>query len=363
MSSTDADLSRRATDLAVKLAVLALLGYWCFAILRPFLMPIVLGVVLAVALFPIHMKVEKLLGGRKKLAAVLVVVLCLAALLVPTILMSGSLVDGVRMISTKVQEGGIAIPPAPEKVASWPIVGKPLYETWNLASTNLGGLAERVQPQLKAAGLWLVALAKQGVVAALIAAIGLVIAGVLWIQREPAVAAALAVGRRIGGDRGAALIPLAGRAISTVAKGVVGVAAIQAVLAAIGLVVAGVPGAGLWSLLVLILAVAQLPSLIVLAPVVLYLVTTNDSQLTVILFAIWSLFISIVDTPLKAVLMGRGSDIPVAVILIGAIGGLLLHGLIGLFVGAVVFSIGYSLFSGWIRAEGPAASPGAHPAA
>jgi len=348
---SDVETSRKVTDLAVRLVVLALLGYWCFAILRPFLMPIVLGAVLAVALFPVFAKLEKLLGGRTKVAAVLLVVLCLAVLLVPTILLSGSLVDGVRMVSTKVQEGGITIPPAPEKVASWPVIGKPLYETWTLASTNLSALVDRIQPQLKAAGLWLVALAKQGVVAAAIAAIGLVIAGVLWIQREPAVAATLALGRRIGGERGAALVPLAGRAIGTVAKGVVGVAAIQAVLAAIGLAAAGVPGAGLWSLLVLILAVAQLPSLIVLGPVVLYLVATSDSHLTVILFAIWSVFISVVDTPLKAVLMGRGSDIPVAVILIGAIGGLILHGLIGLFVGAVVFSIGYSLFSGWIRAD------------
>jgi len=348
---TATDPSRRATDVAVQLVALALIGYWCFAILRPFLMPIVLGIVIAVALYPVYLRLERLLKGRKKLAAILLVLLCLVALLVPTVLLSGSLVDGVRMVSTKVQEGTITIPPAPEKVASWPIVGKPLYETWSLASTNLDALIGRMQPQLKAAGLWLVALAKQGVLAAVIAAVGFVIAGVLWIKRDAAVGTALAVGRRIGGERGAALVPLAGRAIATVAKGVVGVAAIQAVLAAIGLVAAGVPGAGLWSLLVLILAVAQLPSLIVLGPVILYLIATTDSQLTVILFAVWSLFISVVDTPLKAVLMGRGSEIPVAVILIGAIGGLLLHGLVGLFVGAVVFSIGFALISGWINAE------------
>jgi len=355
MSPTDTDLSRKATDLAVKLVVLALLGYWCFAILRPFLMPIVLGIVLAVALYPLHQKLERLLRGRAKAAAILLVLLCLAALLIPTILLSGSLVDGVRMVTDRVQEGTIAIPPAPEKVADWPLVGKPIYETWSLASTNLEALVERIQPQLKAFAVSLVSLAKQGVLAVLIAAVGFVIAGVLWVTRDAAVRTALALARRIGGDRGAALVPLAGQAIATVAKGVVGVAAIQAVLAAIGLVVAGVPGAGLWSLLVLILAVAQLPSLIVLGPIVLFLVATSDSKLTVILFAVWSVFISVVDTPLKAVLMGRGSEIPVAVILVGAIGGLLLHGLVGLFVGAVVFSIGYTLFSGWIRADERAA--------
>src|SRR5262245_45196349 len=337
----DTDLNRRATDLAVRLVVLGLLGYWCFAIFRPFLVPIVLGIVIAVALHPVHRSFERVLGGRRKLAATLLVLLCLAVLLVPTLLLFGSLVDGVRMVTSQVHEGSIMIPPAPEKVAEWPLVGKPIYETWQLASENLDVLIAKMQPQLKAAALRIVSLAKQGVLAAALAAIGLIIAGVFWVQREPALATAVALGRRIGGERGAALVPFAGRAIQTVAKGVVLVAAIQAMLAAAGLVLAGVPGAGLWALLVLILAVAQLPPLLVLGPAIFYLVATSDSQLTIILFTIWSLLVSFSDAALKPIFMGRGSDIPVAVILIGAIGGLILHGLIGLFVGAVVFSIGY----------------------
>jgi predicted PurR-regulated permease PerM len=353
---SDTDQNRRATDLAVRLVVLGLLAYWCFAILRPFLMPIVLGIVIAVALNPLHLWLERLLGGRTKVAAILLVVLCLAALLTPTILLFGSLVDGVRMVTTRIQEGSITIPPAPEKIAAWPVVGTPIYETWNLATTNLDALIERMQPQLKSVGVWFVSIAKQGVLAAALAAIGLAIAGVLWIRREPAVATAVALGRRIGGERGAELVPLAGRAIATVAKGVVGVAAIQAVLAAAGFAAAGVPGAGLWSLLVLILGVAQLPPLLVLGPAILYLIATSDSQTTVILFTVWSLIVSFSDAVLKPILMGRGSDIPVAVILIGAIGGLLLHGLVGLFVGAVVFSIGFALITGWINSERAAAS-------
>jgi predicted PurR-regulated permease PerM len=349
---SDTDLSRKATDLAVRLVVLALLGYWCFAILRPFLMPIVLGIVIAVALNPVYVRFERLLRGRKKSAAILLVLVCLAVLLIPTLLMSESLVEGVQMVTTRVHEGSIAIPPAPDKVAEWPVVGKPLYETWKLASTNLKVLVERMQPQLKVVGLWLVSIAKQGVVAAALATIGLLIAGVLWVRRDSAVGFAITLGRRIGGESGASLIPLAGRAIATVAKGVVGVAAIQAVLAAIGMVAAGIPGAGLWSLLVLIVAVAQLPTLLILGPAVLYLVAKSDSQWTIILFAGWSLIITFSETILKPILMGRGSDIPVAVILVGAIGGLILQGLIGLFVGAVVFSIGFTLFSGWIRADG-----------
>jgi predicted PurR-regulated permease PerM len=214
---------------------------------------------------------------------------------------------------------------------------------------------------LKAVGLWLVATAKQGVVAVALAAVGLVIAGVLWVRRDSAVGYAVALGRRVGGERGASLVPLAGRAIATVAKGVVGVAAIQSVLAAAGLVAAGVPGAGLWSLLVLILAVAQLPPLLVLGPAILYLVATSDSTLTIVLFTVWSLVVSFSDALLKPILMGRGTEIPVAVILIGAIGGLIHYGLIGLFVGSVVFSIGFALISGWIDAESGTESAGSRP--
>ncbi|HZN54835.1 MAG TPA: AI-2E family transporter [Candidatus Polarisedimenticolaceae bacterium] len=338
-------------DLTVRLVVIALLVYWCFAIFRPFLMPTVLGIVLAVALYPIYLKLERVLGGRRKVAATLLVLACLAALLVPTLLLSDSLIDGVRMVSARVQEGTIKIPPAPASVAEWPLIGKPVYDAWTLASTNLDAVADKLQPALKKVGLWLVATAKQGVFAGLLAAIGFAIAGVFWVRRESALATVTALSRRVGGERGASLIPLARGAITSVAKGVLGVAAIQSVLAAIGLVAAGVPGAGLWALLVMILAVAQLPPILILGPAILYVMAKSDSTLTTVLFAVWSIAVSFSDAVLKPLLMGRGTDIPVAVILIGAIGGLVLHGLIGLFVGAVVFSIGHTLISGWIGAD------------
>jgi len=344
-------------DVTVRILVIALLLYWCFAIFRPFILPTVLGIVFAVALFPVYAKVERLVRGRRKVAAALLVIACLAALLVPTLLLSDSLLDGVRMVNERVQQGTIKIPPAPDRVAAWPLIGRPIYDAWSLASTNLDAVADKIQPELAKVALWLVATAKQGIFAAAMAAVGLAIAGVFWVRRESAVATVTALSRRVGGERGASLIPLARGAITSVAQGVLGVAAIQAVLAAIGLVLAGVPGAGLWSLLVLILAVAQLPPILILGPAILYLVATSDSKLVIVLFTIWSLAVSFSDAILKPLLMGRGTDVPVAVILIGAIGGLVLHGLVGLFVGAVVFSIGHTLVGGWIRSEPGVSAP------
>ena len=339
---------RDRREQVIRLTVVALLAYWCFAIFRPFLIPLVWGVVLAVALRPAYVWIERATGGRRKLAAIVLVVVCLGVLLVPTAMMSESLIDGVRFVSRQAEAGEIEIPPAPDSVADWPVVGPTVHETWNLASTSLESALEPFRPQLKAFGVWLVAFAKQATMAVLLTAVALVIAAMLLARREAAAGIALDIGARLNGDDGAEAVRLAGRTIGSVANGVVGVAAIQAALAAVGFVVAGVPGAGLWALLVLVLAVAQLPPLLVLGPAILYLVATDAGTLTIVLFTAWSVVVTVSDAFLKPVLLGRGSDTPVPVVLIGAIGGLMLHGLIGLFVGAVVFSTGYRLFGRWI---------------
>jgi len=350
------DLNSKATQVAVRLAVVGLLAFWCFAIFRPFLMALVWGIVLAVALRPAFAWIERVTGGRRKLAAILLVVLCLGVGLVPTILLSESLIAGARSVSSRLEGGELKIPPPPERVAQWPVVGPTVYETWNLASTNLETVLKQFRPQVKALGMGLVALAKQAAVAVLLTAVAVVIAAFLLVQREAVVKVALGIGARIAGDEGEESVRLAGQTIGTVAKGVVGVAAIQAALAAVGLLVAGIPGAGLWALIILVLAVAQMPPLLVLGPAILYLVATDASMVTIVLFSIWSLVVTVSDGLLKPLLLGRGSDTPVAVILIGAIGGLILHGLIGLFLGAVVLSTGYRFFGRWL-APGEDAQP------
>jgi predicted PurR-regulated permease PerM len=353
------DVTHRAIDLTVRLALIALLTYWCFRIAAPFLLPIVWGVVLAVALFPLYIRLERVLGGRRKLAAALMVVACLAVIVVPVVALSDSVLDGAREISSRVEEGNegeLRIPPAPESVARWPVVGPKVYETWNLAATSLQSVLRPFRPQLLAFGRWLVGLARQAAFAVLMTAVAVVIAAILLVRRESAIQAALDLGTRIGGERGTEVVRLAGTAIGTVAKGVVGVAAIQATLAAVGLVAAGVPGAGLWALLVMVLAVAQLPPILVLGPAILYLVASDAGTTVIVLFTLWSLLVTVSDAVLKPLLMGRNSEIPVLVILIGAIGGLILHGLIGLFVGAVGFSIGWRLFGAWMEGTASAAA-------
>ena len=354
------DSTRRAIELTVRLVLVGLLAYWCFPIFRPFLIALVWGIVLAVALRPAHVWIERATGGRRKLAAILLVLLCIGVVALPTVMLSESLVDGVRFVSSELEsEGQLRIPPAPERVAQWALVGPAVYEAWNLASTSLETVLHKFRPQVKAFGTWLVTLAKQSALTVLLTAVALVIAAFFLVRREAVAKTATDIGARIAGEEGAEAVRLAGQTIGTVAKGVVGVAAIQAALAAAGLALAGIPGTGLLALLILVLAVAQLPPLLVLGPAILYLVATDANMVTIVLFSVWSLLVTVSDGILKPLLMGRGSDTPVPVILIGAIGGLILHGLIGLFVGAVVFSVGYRLWGTWMAQNVPtvAAAP------
>ena len=208
-------------------------------------MPIVLGIVIAVALHPLHLRLRAALAGTEEGRGDALVVLCLAALLTPTLLL-------LRVSRGRGPHGDVPDSGGLDHDPAGPGEGRRdgrssesrIYETWNLASTNLGA-SDRAHaaPVEGGQAFGVVSLAKQGVVAAALAAHRpRDRRGRFGVQREPALATAVALGRRIGGERGAALVPLAGRAIATVAKGVVGVAAIQAMLAAVGLVAAGVPG-------------------------------------------------------------------------------------------------------------------------
>ena len=154
---------------------------------------------------------------------------------------------------------------------------------------------------------------------------------------------------------------LSAKTVRSVATGVLGVAFILALLAGLGMLVAGVPYAGVWSVLVLLLAIMQLPPLIVLLPIAIWLFGSTDSQLVAWGFLVWSILVSLSDGALKAVFLGRGVDVPMLVILLGAIGGMILQGFIGLFIGAVALALFYQLLTEWLsEGEGlPAAETAA----
>jgi predicted PurR-regulated permease PerM len=298
-----------------------------------------------------------MLGGRRTLASILVTLLLLLLLLVPVVYLSTLLVENVAELAKDYRDQGLVIPPPPESVSSWPVVGQFIANVWQLAATNLGEAVKMLEPQLKAAGSWLLGLATSSGMSLLVFSFAFVIAGLIlrWYEDFQRIARALA--ERLASGHGDEYAELARATIRSVARGVLGVAVIQALLAGLGFVVAGVPGAGLWAFLCLLTATVQIGVGPIVIPVIIYLFFTA-STLTAVLFLVWGVFLMVVDNILKPMLLGRGVKVPMLVIFLGAFGGLMMSGIIGLFVGAIVLALGYKLLQAWLEPGGTSPKSG-----
>lgn len=346
----DAVWVRRGIESAIRVGVIALLVLWSLQIMRPFIGIVLWGVIIAVAVYPAYNGLVNKLGGRRKLTATLLVLVALATLLIPSIQFFGDTIDSIHDVATRMEAGTLTIPPPSDKVRDWPIVGKDVDEVWRLASTNLEAAVSRYEPQLEALAKRLLAAGAGLGLGVLQFIISIIIAGVFLATAGSGKSAVVRIGRRFAGEDGAEFAVLAEKTIRSVALGVLGIATIQALLGGLGMVFAGVPGAGLWALLILIVAIVQLPPILVLLPVAIY-VFSAASTTTAVIFLIWSILVSGSDAVLKPLLLGRGVEVPALVILIGAIGGMILSGIIGLFVGAVVLALAYQLGAAWLNSE------------
>jgi len=344
----DREFVRRAVEAAIRIGLLAGLAWWCLAIVKPFVMPVLWGAIFAVALFPIFGWLKAKLGGRGGLAATVLTLAALTVLIVPILVLSTSMIDSVQNVTQGIEDRTIEIPPPPEGVADWPVVGPRLAEAWSQASTNMGLFFERHREQLKPVWAFVVAQAKGAGGATVVFTLAILISGLMMAKAGPAVAGLETVAIRLAGDRGVDLVTNSGATIRSVVQGVLGVAVIQSLASGIGMLLAGVPAAGLWAGLVLILAVMQLPPILVLGPAIIY-VFSSSSTLVAVLFLIFGVIVSGSDAFLKPLFLGRGLSIPMPVILLGAIGGMMLSGIVGLFIGAVVLALGYQLLVSWVE--------------
>jgi predicted PurR-regulated permease PerM len=346
--SNDKLFLARALEATIHIGLVVLLLYWCFQIGRPFIQIIAWGIIIAVAIHPAYDRLKSALGGRGRLAATLITLLALILLLVPTYMLSESLISTAREYSAHIKEGTLSVPPPSESVRAWPVIGEPLYKSWSLASNNLKAALSKMTPQLKKFGIPLLSAAAGAGVGILKFVVSILIAGVLLANAAGGGQTARAIATRLTGEQGIKSVELAVATVRSVTLGILGVALIQALLAGLGFLVVGVPGAGLWALLVLILAVVQLPTILVMGPIIVYVFSISNTVIAVV-FTIWSILVGISDAFLKPLLMGRGVDVPMLVIFIGAIGGFMTSGIIGLFVGAIIFALGYKLFLLWLN--------------
>jgi predicted PurR-regulated permease PerM len=341
------DYVGRALEVSIHVGFLIFLAAACLLIIRPFVPLIVWGIIIAIAAYPAYRRLQVLLHGHSKLAAVICTVLLAAVLIVPVVLLAGSLVEGMKSLSTRLKEETLIIPPPPARIENWPMVGFLLKHVWELASTNLTLALQTFAPQIKVLIPKLL-FASAGIgLAVLQWILSVLVAGVLLANAASGAKSARSLSNRLFGDKGPEFEELAGATIRSVTTGIIGVAFIQSFFAALGFLVAGLPGAGLWATIFLVAAVLQFGGL-VLVPAVIYMFAIASTTKAVI-FLIWCVIVGVMDNVLKPLLLGRGVAVPMAVVFLGAIGGFMAMRTIGLFVGAIVLSVGYKLLLAWLE--------------
>lgn len=339
-----------SVEAAIRIGVLALIFLWSLQIVRPFVQVVLWAAILAVAIYPLYLGLARRLGGRGKIAAFLITVAALAVLLIPSFKFFGATVQEAREVAEKAEAGTLKVPPPPDGVRDWPLIGERTYVAWNAASRNLDETLERLKPELASAGKWGLS-AMAGLAGTVLQFfISILIAGILLSTGEKGRDFSVKFATRLAGPQGKDFVRLTTATIRSVFQGVLGIAVIQSALSAIGLLLIGVPGAMVWALLVMILAVMQLPPILVLGPVMVWAFATQSTTAAVI-FLVYGLFVSVSDSFLKPLLLGRGVDVPMLVILLGAIGGMIMSGIIGLFVGAVVLAVAYQLMMAWLEQD------------
>lgn len=347
LSNQMSDDFPRVVDLLVRLAIVVGLLIWSFEILKPFLMMVIWGTILAIASTPLCGKLTVWLGGRRNLAAVFTCLALSMLVLVPSYFLTESLLGGITLVRENWEEGMFKVPPPTEQVKELPLIGGVVFQYWLLASTHLEELLVPLAPYLKPVGRWVLETSKGVGLAVLQFVFSVIICGVMLANLDRYKSAMASVARRLHASRGDDLLQEAIVTVRSVTRGILGVAFIQAVLVGIGLGVAGIPGAGLWTLLALILGIIQIGVSPILLLAVFYLFSTATTTKAV-LFLLWALIVGPLDNILKPILLGQGSSVPMLVIFLGSLGGFIKSGLIGLFVGAVVLSLAYKLFVAWV---------------
>jgi predicted PurR-regulated permease PerM len=349
-TSADRNFQKNAMASFVQIAALVILALWCLRIIAPFVSIILWGMIIAVALYPMHESLAAKLGGKEKLSATLFVLLGLAILLVPSYILTDSSVTALKTVGAQLESGEVTINPPNESVAEWPLIGDRVHAVWSEAAENLEETINKFEDQLKELGGTVIRMAGSMAVGVLQFVVSIIIAGVFLVGAEGGRQTSMKFASSLVGEKGEKLIDLAVATIRSVAKGVLGVAIIQSLLAAVGLVVMGIPAAGIWTFVVLMLAIVQLPPILVLGPIAFWVFSVAETMPATI-FLVYCIVVSFSDGILKPLFLGRGVDVPMLVILLGAIGGMIMSGIVGLFIGAIVLAIGYQILMAWMDTD------------
>jgi predicted PurR-regulated permease PerM len=334
-------------QLAVRLALLALLAYWSFVVIRPFVPILAWSVVLAVALYPVFNWFSGLLGNRPKLATTILTLINLAIVVGPATWLGLGAVEGLSDFAEQLNAGTIAIHAPPSGVKDWPIIGTQLYTLWDQASTNLRAALRELAPHLKPMAGTMLGLAGGAGVGTFKFLVAVALTGFLLPAGPRLVAAGRRFLSRVVAERSQDFLAVAGATIRSVSQGVIGIAVAQGLMIGIILKLADVPRAGLLAFAVMMLGIMQIGSAVIVIPALIWVWATK-SFVAALIITLLLVPASLADNVLKPIVMGRGLTTPSLVIFIGVIGGTLAHGIVGLFIGPIILAVAWELLTAWV---------------
>jgi len=348
-------------DVFIRAGLVVALVMLCYQIFSPFVALMAWALILAVALYPAQQKLARGMGGRQGLAATTLVLVGIVLIVLPTTVLMLSLGDSVHGFVVSMRDNTLQIPAPRDGVTEWPVIGKKVHALWSMAHADLPAVIQAMQPKI--GELSKMAL---GVVAGIGGAVlmflfAFIVAGVIMAFGDAGAASTRSIFDRIvGTERGGEFARLSTATIRAVAQGVLGVALIQALAVGLVLLIAGVPIPGVLAAIVLVLGVAQVPALLVTLPAIAYLWSSGDHGTgAAVAYSVLLFLAGMLDNVLKPLMLGRGVDAPMPVILLGALGGMASGGILGMFVGAVLLALGYQIFMGWVAANPDLPPPGA----
>jgi predicted PurR-regulated permease PerM len=344
--------TREIVHLTLQLLALGFLLIFCYNIISPFINPILWAGIFAIALYPLHQKLKKILKGKAALASTILTLIVLAIFILPSVMFTFRTASEARQVFADYRSGKIHIKPPGENVKEWPVIGTQVYNAWTKASTDINAYIADNPEQVRAISSKGVELIKSTGGGLLLLTIAIILSGVLLCYSTQVGDFTRRFTNHLLGNTKVDMAAMAAVTVRNVVKGILGVAVIQSFLAGAGMVVGGVPYAGIWTLLCLILAIVQIGTLPVAIGVIIY-IWSNGTTTTAIILTVWMLLVGLLDNVLKPLVMGKGAPVPMLVIFLGAVGGFIFLGFIGMFTGAVILSLGYKLFDIWLKGMEP----------
>jgi predicted PurR-regulated permease PerM len=349
MENENKKQTQQAVEVFLRIGLLVLVLYWCFEILSPFIVPFLWGVIIAVAVYPLQLFFQKRLRDKKILTSVLITIIMLAVIIIPVSIFISTMTDSILILKTQIESGEIAFKAPSEAIKQWPIIGERLYDALLRLFEHTEDTIKQYQTELTEIGKKILTAIVGTGLSILQLLLSIIIAGVLLATKGTERAAIIIMSKLVD-SRGEDFVKIMTNTIRNVVKGVLGVAVIQTILAGFGLYLSGVPNSGVLILLCLILSIVQIGPGLVIIPSVAYLYMHN-STMTAVLWTIYFIGVLTSDNILKPILLGKGASVPMLVIFLGVIGGFIMSGIIGLFTGAIVLSLGYKLLLAWMNID------------